>query len=75
MVAITNTYNERLGGTFDQVMTGHRREGNVSVTEYENGVSVYVNYGYTDATVDGVLVPARDYLSVTADETVKEAIE
>ena len=75
MVATINTYNERLSGTFDQTMTDHRREGDVSVTEYENGVRVYVNYGYTDATVDGVLVPARDYLSVTADETAKEAIE
>ena len=75
MIAIVNTYNERLGGIFNQVMTGHRREGNVSITEYENGTRVYVNYGYTDATVDGVLVPARDYLSVTANETAKEAIE
>lgn len=75
MVALVNTYNERLSGTFDQQMTAHKREGNVTMTEYENGIRVYVNYGYTDATVDGVLVPARDYLSVSANETAKEAIE
>ena len=38
-------------------------------TEYENGIRVYVNYGYTDAEVDGIQVPARSY------KTVKEAIE
>ncbi len=75
MVTIVNAYNARLSGTFDQVMVAHRREGHVSVTEYENGIRVYVNYGYTDQTVDGVLVPARDYLSVTPNDTAKEAIE
>ena len=75
VVAIANTYNTRMNGTFDQVITAHKREGNVSVTEYENGIRVYVNYGYADATVDGVLVPARDYLSVTPDSTTKEAME
>ena len=75
MVVTVNTYNERLSGTFNQLMTGHKRVGNVSVTEYESGTRVYVNYGYTDATVDGVLVPARDYLSVSSTDTAKEAIE
>ena len=37
--------------------------------EYEYGVKVYVNFGYTDAEVDGMTIPARSYL------TAKEAIE
>lgn len=69
MIATLKAYNEAMSGTFDQVMTGHERYGNVTVTEYENGIRVYVNYGYTAAEVDGVQVPARSY------KTVKEAIE
>ena len=69
VIATIKAYNEAMSGTFNQVMTGHDRIGNVSVTEYENGVKVYVNFGYTDQTVNGVTVPARSYL------TAKEAIE
>ena len=71
MVDMLRTYNEKLGGTFNQKMTGHSREGNVTVTEYENGMKVYVNYGYTDAEIDGVTIPARSYETNAA----KEAIE
>ncbi len=69
MIVTINDYNAELSGTFDQVMTAHKRVGQVSVTEYENGIRVYVNYGYADAEVDGVQVPARSY------KAVKEAIE
>ena len=69
VIATIKAYNETMSGTFDQVMTGHRRVGNVTVTEYENGMKVYVNFGYTEQTVEGVTVPARSYL------TAKEAIE
>ncbi len=48
-------------------MTGHERpEKGVSVTTYENGDRVYVNYGATDVSVEGVTVPARTF-------TIKEA--
>lgn len=70
MLAIIREYNKILGGTFDQQMTGHYREGHVTVTEYENGTKVYVNYGYSDAEVDGVLVKARTY---TTNQAEKEA--
>ncbi len=63
MTATVKRYNEALAGTFDQAMVGHERIGNVTVTEYENGMKVYVNFGYADAAVDGVTVPARDYLT------------
>ena len=69
MIETIRDYNAKMDGVFNQTMTGHQRIGNVAVTEYANGTCVYVNYGYTDAEVDGVAVAARSYL------TVKEAIE
>lgn len=69
MVAVVRQYNEAMSGTFDQQMVGHERIGNVTVTEYANGTKVYVNFGYTEQTVDGMTLPARTY------HTVKEAIE
>jgi hypothetical protein len=46
-------------------MTGHENLNQfVSVTVYEDGTRVYVNYGYSDYTGNGVTVPARDYLVV-----------
>ncbi len=61
MTAIVSRYNESMSGTFDQVIVEHTREGNVTITEYANGAKVYVNFGYEDAVVDGVAIPARDY--------------
>ncbi len=43
-------------------MTGHERlTADLSVTTYENGDRVYVNYGNTDAQEDGITVPARSF--------------
>ena len=50
-----------VGTGFNQEMTGHERVGNVTITTYANGTRVYVNFGYTDAAVDGITVPARSY--------------
>ena len=69
MIAAIKAYNEALSGTFNQEMVDHDRIGSVTMTEYANGVKVYVNFGYTDAEVDGMTIPARSYL------TAKEAIE
>lgn len=54
-------YRQTLSGIFNQEMTGHERVGNVTITTYANGTRVYVNFGYTDAAVDGITVPARSY--------------
>ena len=43
-------------------ITDHRYlTGQVTCTAYDNGVSVYVNYGETAYTADGLTVPAGDY--------------
>ncbi len=64
MLEIYSRYNDELGHTFNQSMTGHANlSSDVSVTEYADGTNVYVNYGYSDfVTEDGVTVPARDYV-------------
>ncbi len=63
LVNIYTRYNKELGHTFNQEMTGHDNlTSDVSCTEYADGTKVYVNYGYSDYTADGVKVPARDYV-------------
>ena len=62
MVEIYTRYNNELGHTFNQEMSGHEQiSATVSCTTYEDGTKVYVNYGYTDTSADGVTIPARDY--------------
>ncbi|MCM1026836.1 MAG: DUF5696 domain-containing protein [Roseburia sp.] len=62
LVDIYTRYNAELGHTFNQRMSGHEQlSATLSCTSYEDGTKVYVNYGYTDETIDGVTVPARDY--------------
>ena len=44
-------------------ITDHARlTPTVSVTTYENGAKVYVNYDTEDYLADGVKVPARSYI-------------
>ena len=65
MKEICARYDEELGHTFNQEMTGHKNLTPVlSRTEYADGTKVYVNYGFSDAQADGITVPARDYLVV-----------
>lgn len=69
MIQTIREYNEQMGGTFDQLITDHERTGEVTVTTFENGTRVYVNYGYSAVEMDGMTLEARSY------QTVKEAIE
>lgn len=66
LLEIYGRYNEELGGTFCQRITGHERiTDTLACTVYEDGTKVYVNYGYEDVTAaDGTLVKARDYKAV-----------
>ncbi|MCQ2573623.1 MAG: DUF5696 domain-containing protein [Treponema sp.] len=56
-------YNSKLGKVVDSKIDDHKFLSDVvTVTSYENGYQVYVNFGYTDfTTTDGVVIPARDY--------------
>lgn len=65
MVEIYTRYNCELGHTFNQRMIGHEHvTQKLTCTTYEDGTKVYVNYGDVDQTVDGTVVPARDYVVI-----------
>jgi hypothetical protein len=59
---IYQKYDAELGGLFDQIIVGHERLDNqVTVTTYQDGTKVYVNYGRQQAVVDGVVLAPRSY--------------
>ena len=56
-------YQTETAGLNGLRMTGHEKaDRDVSVTVYEDGTKVWVNYGEKDFSRDGITVPARDYL-------------
>ena len=58
-------FSKSLGATWNQAIVRHRQAaGNVYVTEYSNGTKIYVNYNDAEVTVEGCMVPARDYAVV-----------
>ena len=60
---------EALDGVAGAAIVGHDQlEDQVFRTVYDNGTAVYVNYGDTQAQVDGIAVGARDF-------AVREAAE
>ena len=66
---IITDYQTAMAGLNNQRITGHEiLTGDVTVTAYESGEKVYVNYGMEDYAAAGVTVPARSYI-VTGGET------
>ena len=56
---------ERLASVAGAVMISHERlEGGLTRTGYDNGWTVYVNYGAQARTAGGVTIPAMDYTAV-----------
>ena len=56
-------YQQAMAGLNSQEIVGHERlSSTLTVTTYENGAKVYVNYDSEDITADGVSVPARSYI-------------
>ena len=65
MIEIYTRYNNELGHVYNQEMVDHVNfTETLSCTTYADGTKVYVNYEYSDATADGLTIPARDYLVV-----------
>lgn len=66
--AIHEEFSTRLKALNGAAMIKHTAVGeSVSKVDYDNGCSVYVNYGEEAVTVDGVSVPAREYAVVSAE--------
>lgn len=60
---IYTRYNKEIGPVMNSLIVGHEFiTDDVTVTSYDNGYNVYVNFGYVDYTTDtGVRIPAREY--------------
>ena len=51
-----------MGGLFDQPIVGHERLDNqVTITTYQDGTKVYVNFGRQQAIVDSIVLAPRSY--------------
>ena len=63
LVSLYSDYNEKIGKVYGSRIDDHKYLSDVvTVTTFENGYKVYVNFGYTDFTTeDGILIPSRDY--------------
>ena len=63
MIAMATRYQQEMNGLNRQTIIGHDQlSDEVSVTIYQDGTKVYVNYGNTDFRASGKKIPARDYL-------------
>ena len=63
--AYDKEYRPLLEQIYDKAITGHRQmTENVYQTVYENGVTVYVNYGEQTETVDGIEIGGMDFETV-----------
>lgn len=63
LMAIYGRYNQDFGHTANLAITDHAYvTDQVTVTVYEDGTCVYVNYGATDYTAGGKTVKSMDYL-------------
>ncbi len=68
-VRIINAYQQDMAGLNQLAITRHEALAhNVTLTGYENGTLVYVNYSSSDYVQGAVKVPARSYLVVGGEQ-------
>ena len=60
--ALKQLWTDILSPCHDAVMISHNRIGEVTVTKYDNGLTIYVNYGDQIAQLDETSVEPRNYL-------------
>ncbi len=65
---IVNDYQTQTAGLNNIEITGHEILGDVTVTTYADGRSVYVNYGFEDLVIGEDTVPARSFIVVGGDK-------
>lgn len=65
VVTTYNEFKERLSCVYGAQMVDHKNiSGDLVRIEYDNGIAIYINYATAEASVDGVKVPAKDYVVV-----------
>ena len=64
MTTMWKRYAEETVGLNKIPIVAYDREESLSVTTYENGTKIYVNYGEVAAQKDGISIPAREYMVV-----------
>jgi hypothetical protein len=63
VIPLIQRYQKEMAGLNQKRIVGHERlDGEVTMTVYEDGTKVYVNYSNMDYRKGSVKVPARDYL-------------
>lgn len=67
---IYTRYNKEIGGVANSLITNHEYlSEKVTVTTFDNGSEIYVNFGYVDyVTPTGIKIPARDYKVLQEDK-------
>ena len=67
---VIREYEEKLGGVFHQAIVGFERlPGDVSLTTYEDGTCVAVNFSHEDRVVRGQLLAPRSYDVIPGEVT------
>ena len=61
-ISSSEKVTEALGGLNDKEIVSHVKADNVSVTYFEDGTRIYVNYNDKAVIVDGFEIPAKGYL-------------
>lgn len=63
MERICKDYNQQMQPVMNSLISGHDfLDDKVTLTTYENGYKVIVNFGYVDfTTADGKIIPSRSY--------------
>ncbi len=64
LIELWRTWQEAMAGLNGQLIVAHEIQGELRRATYEDGTRIYVNYGWTPASLDGVTVPARGYVTV-----------
>lgn len=70
-----NFVNAALKNVEGAQITAHEIDGDVRTVTYSNGVKIYVNYGASSATVDGVTVDALSYKVLTLQNNSQASCE
>ena len=61
-IDVYSQVNEALKHVSDATIVNHEIiNENVRKVTYSNGVTIFVNYGTQDETIDGISIPAKDY--------------